>query len=138
MSDGDAPVDEILFPEEALAFLREARYDPNACRGMESLSASFHWSDEWLSRVVRLCLDHSSRAYFYVIVYRTSLIEGKPIEEYRRVWEHLLQACPEWPGFRPERCSTDLRLALGRTRKRLCIDFERDLRESERDEGRPA
>ncbi len=38
-------VDEVLYPEEALAFLRETRYDPDARRGFECLSTSFYWSD---------------------------------------------------------------------------------------------
>lgn len=131
-------MDEMLFPEEALAFLRETRHDPDARRGFECLTTSFHWSDERLSRVVRLCLNHDSRAYFYVMVYRTSLIKGEPIEEYRRVWDQLRESCPEWPGFRPERCSTDLLPAWERALKRMCIGFERELRESERGEEQTA
>jgi hypothetical protein len=127
-------MDEMLFPEEALAFLTEARYDPDARRGFEGLSTSFHWSDERLPRVVRLCLNHDSRAYFYAMVYRTSLIKGEPIEAYRRVWEQLREACPEWPGFRPERCSTELQPAWERAMKRMCMGLERELRDSEHSE----
>jgi hypothetical protein len=67
-------------------------------------------------------------------VFRTSLIKGEPAEEYRRNWEQLRAACPGWPGFRAERCSTDLLPAWKRALKRMCIGFERELRESERGE----
>ena len=124
-------MDEFLFPDEALALLRLARYDPQARRGFEMLSTSFSWSDEGLPRALRLCRNHGSEAAFYVMVFRTSLIKGEPIEEYRRTWEQLRAACPEWPGFRPERCSTELRPEWERALKRMCLDFERELRESE-------
>jgi len=130
-------MDEVLYPEEALAFLRQMRHDPQASRGFESLSTSFHWSDEGLPRAMRLCMNHESRATFYTMVFRTSLIKGEPIEEYRRNWDQLRQACPEWPGFRPERCSTDLLPAWQRAHKRMCLDFIREMRELERGEEPP-
>jgi hypothetical protein len=131
-------MDEMLFPEDALAFLRQTCYDPDARRGFECLSTSFHWSDERLPQAMRLCLNHGSRATFYVMVFRTSLIKGEPIEEYCRNWKQLREACPEWPGFRPERCSTELLPAWQRALKRMCIGFERDLRESDRGAGQLA
>jgi len=131
-------MNDILFPEEALALLRQARYDPEARRGFECLSTSFHWSDERLPQAMRLCLNGGSRAHFYTMVFRTSLIKGEPIEEYRRTWEQLQSACPEWPGFRPERCSPRLLPAWERALKRMCIEFKRGSRESERRKERPA
>ena len=116
-------MDEMLFPEEVLAILREARYDPEARRGFEALRASFHWSDECLPRVSRLCMNRESQACFNVMVYRSSLIRGKAIEEFRRTWEQLREACPEWPGFRPERCSTDLASDLDRAIKKMCLEI---------------
>jgi hypothetical protein len=101
-------MDEMLFPDEAVAFLRETRYDPDARRGFEALTCALHWSDERLPRVARMCMNHGSRAYFYLMVFRSSLIQGKPKEEYRRTWDQLEAACPDWPGFRPERSSTEL------------------------------
>jgi hypothetical protein len=122
-------MDEMLFPEEALAMLQQARYDPEARRGYEALTCAFYWSDELLSKVHRICLNHGSRAYFYLMVFRSSHVRSKPIEEYRRTWEQLQAAAPEWPGFRPERCSTDIARDLDRTTKRQCIALERELRE---------
>jgi hypothetical protein len=127
-------MDETLYPDEALAFLRQMQYDPEARRGFEHLSASFHWSDEGLPRAMRLCMNQASRATFYTMVFRTSLIKSEPIEEYRSNWEQLRAACPGWPGFRPERCSTDLLPAWRRAFKRMGIGFEREMRESERGE----
>ncbi|HEV3343025.1 MAG TPA: hypothetical protein VG125_21805 [Pirellulales bacterium] len=70
-------MDEVLYPEEALAFLRQMRYDPDARRVFENLSASFHWSDEGLRQAMRLCRNHDSRATFYTMVFRTSLHQGR-------------------------------------------------------------
>jgi hypothetical protein len=128
-------VDEVLYPEEVLEFLRQMGYDPKARRGFECLSTSFHWSDEGLPRATRLCMGHGSRATFYTMVFRTSLIKGEPIEEYRRNWEQLRSACPEWPGLRSERSRPELLPAWQRALKRMCIDFERDVRESGRSAG---
>jgi hypothetical protein len=127
-------MDEMLFPDEALAFLGNARYDRAAKRGFEGLTCAFHWSDELLFQVHRICRNHESRAFFYVMVFRSSLIQRKPIEEYRRTWDQLREACPEWPGFRPERCSTELARDLVRTMKRQCIALEREMREAEQQE----
>jgi hypothetical protein len=134
LATGEQSMDEMLYPEEALAFLRQMRHDPEARQGFECLSTSFHWSDEGLPRAMRLCMNHGSRATFHTMVFRTSLIKGEPIEAYRRNWEQLRAAWPEWPGFRPERCSTDLLPAWQRALKRMCIGFEREMRESERGE----
>jgi hypothetical protein len=127
-------MDEMVYPEEVLALLRQMRYDPEAHRGFECLSTSFYWSDEGLPRAMRLCMDHGSRATFCTMVFRTSLIKGEPVDGYRRNWEQLRAACPKWPGFRPERCSTELLPAWERALKRMCIGFEREMRESDRGE----
>ena len=101
-------MDEMVYPEEALAFLRQMRYDEHARRGFEWLSTSFHWADEGLPRAMRLCMRHGSRATFYTMVFRTSLIKGEPIEEYRRSGRNSARLARTGRGFRPERCNTDL------------------------------
>src|SRR5947207_13169923 len=74
-------------------------------------------------------------ATYYDMVYLASLIKCEPIGEYRRNWEQLRAVCPDWPGFRPERCGTDLLPDWQRALKRMCIGFEREMRESERGEA---
>ncbi len=128
-------MDEVLYPEEALAFLHQMRHAPDAHRGFECLSTSFHWSDEGLQRAMRLCMNYGSRATFYTMVFRTSLIKGEPVEVYRRNWDQLRAACPDWPGFRPERCGTELLPAWQRAIKRMCIGFEREMRSSKQAEA---
>jgi hypothetical protein len=128
-------MDELLYPDEALAYLRRMRYHPDARRGFECLSTSFHWSDEGLPRAMRLCANHESRATFYTMVFRSSLIKGEPIEEYRRNWEQLRAECPEWPGFRPERCGSELLPEWERAAKRMCVDVEREMRAAGRGDG---
>ena len=129
------PSGELLFPDDGLALLREAVYDPEAERGFEGLSRSFFWSDELLRNVMRVCRNHGSMAHFFVMEYRSSLILGNAIEENRPVWEQLQNACPAWPGFRPERCSTDLAGDLKRAWKRQCLEFDRTLRDLEQEDS---
>lgn len=119
-------MDEMLFPEEALAFLRQMQYDPDARRGFECMSTGFHWSDEGLPRAMRLCLNHGSRATFYTMLFRTSLMKGQPEEACRQTWEQLREACPDWPGLRAERCSSDLLPQWRTALRRMCLDVDRD------------
>ncbi|HEY1187070.1 MAG TPA: hypothetical protein VGE74_05400 [Gemmata sp.] len=83
--------------------LRATQYDPDASRGFELMTASFIWSDERGGVPGNL---PSIRALFG---FRGSLQCGQPDESLREAWDQLLAACPEWPGFRPERCSSALR-----------------------------
>lgn len=124
-------MDEMLFPAEALQVLRQACHDPDATRGIESLSTGFYWSDEQWERARRICRRHASRAPFYILAYRSSLIQGQPMEEYRPTWDQLQMECPNWPGFRRERGSTDL--LPERERKLICIGIEKELRNLEAD-----
>jgi len=107
-------MDAMLFPSEALALLRDACYDPEAHCGFAGLPCGFNWSDELLVKARPICLAHGSRADFYLMAYRSSLIRGEPIEEYLFPWDQLQAACPDWPGFRPERCNTELARSLER------------------------
>jgi len=105
---------ESNFPEQALAVLRLAQFDAAAGRSLELLSGSFIWDDECYLEFVAYCRDKGCRRYHEPVVYRTSLILGRPDEESRRGWEELLRLCPSWPGFRPERRSESLRPELER------------------------
>ncbi len=131
----DVSSDDLLFPDEGLALLQKAVYDTEAERGFEWLSRSFSWSDELLDKVMRVCRNHGSMAHFFVMEYRSSLILGNAIEKYRPVWEQLQNACPAWPGFRPERCSEDLAGDLKRAWKQQCLEFERMLRDGEQEDS---
>jgi hypothetical protein len=102
------------FPDKAVAILRAARFDPAASPGLELLSGSFIWDDEGYLEFVAVCRDKGCRAYWEPVVYRSSLILGRPDETFRRGWEELLRLCPGWPGFRPERYSEALRAELER------------------------
>lgn len=117
-----------LFPDEALAFLQKARFDEHATRGFELMSLSFWWSDEKLREVGRICRSNESHAHRAVMEFRSSLILGRPIEVYRPAWDQLLAACPNWPGFRPERLSPDLLSEWTREKRRACVAFEREVR----------
>ncbi len=122
-----------LIPEEALDVLGQARWDRDATRQLELLSLSFYWSDEMLFEFGISCLEHDPENFSFkdLILYRESLNRGKPDEQYQDVWEQVREACPQWPGFREDRCSTELGAALDSSIRRECASIERDLRERE-------
>lgn len=97
---------EFIFPEKALAVLREARWDANATRGYELLSGAVTWSDERVHDFVLACMEAGCHEYGTALAYRTSLIEGRPREELRFAWDELRLRCPEWIGFQIERVSS--------------------------------
>jgi hypothetical protein len=118
-------MDEMLFPETALAILREARWNPDATHSFEIMSGGFQWSDERLGEAALACIACGSWAFRYLMGYRASLIRGVPREGLRAAWEQLSQECPHWPGFRPERVSPLLSAELDRESRRTCIGFRR-------------
>jgi hypothetical protein len=118
-------MEEMLFPEAALAILRQARWDASATHSYEIMSGGFRWSDERLGEVVFICMDHGSWAFRYVLGYRASLIRQAPREELRAPWDQLLRECPEWPGFRPERMHPALAGELERESRKACVGFRR-------------
>jgi hypothetical protein len=107
---------EPYFPEVAVACLRQSRYDPTAKPGLELLSGSFVWDDEMDAyfAFVAHCRAKKCLVYWEPILFRSSVIRGRPDEKCRRGWEELRRVCPEWPGFRPERYSESLRAELER------------------------
>jgi hypothetical protein len=116
-------MDESLFPEAALAVLREACWDPDATHSFEIMSGGFRWSDERLEDAASACMQAGSWAFRSLLGYRASLIRGVPREELRAAWDQLLRECPSWPGFRPERLSPALAAELDREsrRSRICV-----------------
>ena len=101
-------IDDVLFPEEALKYLRATIFVPNATRGFEMMSGGFWWSDEFPKAALDACFDQLNWAWRRVIAYRTSLIVGQPRDEFKAVWEQLERECPNWPGHRTERRSPEL------------------------------
>jgi hypothetical protein len=93
------------FPDEAIAVLRQARWDASARPSLELLSGTFLWWDEDYLEFIGTCRDKGCLSYWEPLLYRDSLIRGEPKEEYRHAWEELRKLAPEWPGFRPERQS---------------------------------
>ena len=106
-----------LLPPMAIEMFRATRFSPAANRGVELMTASFMWSDEKGGVPGFL---PSMRALFG---YRGSLQRGQPEDSLREPWDQLLAACPEWPGFRPERCSAALRDELEREYAVQAEDF---------------
>lgn len=121
-----------LVPIEALDVLRQARWDKDATRSLELLSLCFYWSDELFLESMEPCMrfDDENYSFKYLMMYRESLIRGQPNKKYRDVWDQVLEACPDWPGFREDRCSSGLRAALDSSIRKACASFERFLREN--------
>jgi len=119
-----------LIPVPALEVLRRARWDQNASREIELLSLSFYWSDEMIWEVGMRCMeiDHNNCSFKDLLLYRSSLVRGEPNEQYYAVWDQVRKACPQWPGFRENRCSTDLRGDLDSAIRKQRASIERDLR----------
>lgn len=118
------PLTKMLFPDAAIKMLRRARWSADAKRSYEILSGGFHWSDECLLEVARVCVESDNWAFRYVISYRASLIRGMPRNELREPWDQLRIECPNWPGFRSERCDHSLAQELDRESQKACDDLD--------------
>lgn len=121
------------FPPGALALLARQRFDPGAERGYDIMSGGFRWLDEFPDhdRWWKLMREHDCWAFRFVLGYRASLVRGRERPELRKAWDQLRQHCPDWPGFRPERCSHDLQAdlrAADRQSRRECIKLQREER----------
>jgi hypothetical protein len=62
-----------------------------------SVAASCSIARSLLSRTVVFAIPRETRSCSALAV---RLFQGSPVEEYRRTWDQLQEACPEWPGFR--------------------------------------
>lgn len=116
--------DLMLFPDAAIQILREARWSPDATRRYEILAGGFYWSDELIFDVARICVEAESWAFRFVVGYRSSLIRGVPRDELRKPWEQLQIECPNWPGFRQDRCGPSLIQELNREDQKACDDLD--------------
>lgn len=121
---GKGSRDLMLFPDAAIRILREARWSPDAKRSFEIMSGGFHWSDECLSDVARICVESDNWSFRYVMGYRASLIRSTPRHELREPWDQLSIECPNWPGFRTERCDPSLAQELDRESKKASDDLD--------------
>jgi hypothetical protein len=116
--------DESLFPEAAIAILRRTQWNPRAACAYEGMSGGLVWGDEFPLDAISACVSVDNWAFRYVLGYRASLIRGTPREELRPPWDQLAQQCPQWPGFRPERRSSELRKLLEAENTRFLADVE--------------
>ena len=100
------------------------RYDPNATRSLELLSGAFVWSDEQPTtdniegpRVIEFLK--------VLIAYRASVIRGNPNKDFEHTWNEFAEACPTWPGLRPERADYSLKEALDAENAGMIRELER-------------
>lgn len=109
-------------PEVLVDHLRELVVDTDATRHFEMMSGGFYWSDEKPDGYSDATSDYAFR---FLIGYRASLVRGAPRAELRFVWDAVLAACPQWPGFLSERCSPALADELERASKASMRSLER-------------
>lgn len=114
-----------LFPQNAIALMQQAHWDSAATRSYEMMSGGFKWSDEWPAGVSFLCMEEDSYAFRFVLGYRASLIQGRPRDDLRAPWDQLSRECPEWPGFRPERCSPTLKSELETASNQSMLELDK-------------
>ena len=103
-------------PEVLIPHLRGLCVDPQATRQYEFMSGGFLWSDERPGgSYSEAAGDWAMRT---LLIYRASLVLGRPCEQWRFVWDAVRAGCPGWPGFLPERCSPALAGELAQASKR--------------------
>ena len=90
------------------ALMRNLVRSPRATFSYDMLSDALIWSDEFPKPGV-LAQVPGWDVIRFVLHFRTTLILGEPYEEYREYWDEALRLFPEWPGFAPERRSSELR-----------------------------
>ena len=117
---------QLLSVDKFAHHFKPLRYDPNAIRSLELLSGAFVWSDEKPStensegpRVIEFLK--------VLIAYRASVIQGNPNKDLERIWDEFAEACPTWPGLRPERADCSLKEALDFENAAMIHEFERFL-----------
>ncbi|MBW2365123.1 MAG: hypothetical protein JRF25_08680 [Deltaproteobacteria bacterium] len=60
-----------------------------------------------------------------LIAYRASVIRGDPSKDLERTWNEFAEACPTWPGLRPERADYSLKEALDAENAGMIRELER-------------
>ena len=84
--------------------LRKCKFSSDAKPFFELMSGGLVWDDERISGLEPELLG-CLRGLFR---YRSSLIEQSPDERFSSLWNIAKQDCPEWIGFREDRCSAGL------------------------------
>lgn len=85
--------------------LNDVGFSETARPFYEALSGALIWEDETPS------IPFSELGWFRAaLAYRTSLILGQPRTELESIWNALRKFSPNWPGFRPERCTSSREL----------------------------
>jgi hypothetical protein len=113
------------FPDGAIEILCQTKWTPSAERTFDGMAGGFVWDDEFTREAISACTEIDNWAFRVVIAYRASLVAGEPREELRAPWDQLARDCPDWPGFRPERRSTDLKGPMERANERFMASIRR-------------
>ena len=125
-----------MFCEKCVALTRQLVYDPAATSSVELLSGALIWSDE---RSREWCWECVCRVRHWFRL-RYEIVVGDPVSDVTmEAWRQLQLEYPNWPLFRPERCSAEdpekVRRMVYRASRKFCVDMERLDREYRKKQG---
>ncbi|MBW1814746.1 MAG: hypothetical protein JRJ39_14070 [Deltaproteobacteria bacterium] len=115
---------QLLSVDKFVDHFKPLLYDPNAIRSLELLSGAFVWSDEQpaTENIEGLKVIEFLKV---LIAYRASVIRGDPAKDLERTWNEFAEACPTWPGLRPERADCSLKETLDAENAGMIRELER-------------
>lgn len=110
--------------DDALKLLNGMTYDPRSKASYEVMSGGLFWPDEFPklgapgSRVV-----WEGFLPRFLIAYRASLTIEEPRDEFRSIWEQVVNGAPNWPGLHEERRGPKARsrLLAAKRREKVCL-----------------
>lgn len=97
-------MDLLLGMSELAGFLGNARPNPSATVAFDVLSDGLVWSDEYPND--QCVSDEAELVFRYLLKFRTSALEGHPIETLAALWEDAKIMFPDWPGFDSHRTTS--------------------------------
>src|SRR5215469_14255183 len=90
-----------------IGLFRTLQYSPNATAKYDLLSDALIWEDEMPRNLPFADMGFLRHIWRFRITFLQS--NGALTD---RCWTAMKSACPEWPGFRPERCGNPAILEL--------------------------
>ena len=124
----DPPVMDGPLPEAAFAALRAAVWSPEARITVEFLSGTPIWEDERHDKFVMACMEGHCDRWHDPFHYRLFLITGQKNElvDYDRCeqsWNLIAANCPNWPGLRADRTTSQIRERIERILAEVMASF---------------
>ena len=90
----------------------------------EFMSDALFWDDEFPERKLRKPKWEAFGTMRLVLRYRTTLILGRPEDDYKKAWDAAQALFPHWVGFAVSRCEENMMLA-DEFRRLRAVAFEK-------------